>query len=71
VYRPNPMKSGTKMLHLDILDKTTKKKMERTITKYVEDDDIVMIWCNEKGTLIHNIDYKMDYIMMYIFNIDR
>jgi hypothetical protein len=26
-----------------------------------------MIWCNEKVVLIHDVDYEMDYIIMYVF----
>jgi hypothetical protein len=37
----------------------------------MEDDDTVMFWCNEKGVLIHDVDYEMDYIIMYVFIKDR
>ena len=37
----------------------------------MEDDNTVMIWYNEKGVLIDDVDYEMDYVIMSIFNKDR
>lgn len=36
----------------------------------MEDEDTVIVWCNEKGTFVDDVDYEM-YVIMYTFKKDN
>ena len=34
----------------------------------MEDEDTVIVWCNEKGELVDGKKYEMDYVIMYVLD---
>jgi hypothetical protein len=46
--------------------KKKKKKSNARVTKYMETEDTMTVWCNEKGVgaLVGDKHYGMDYAIM-------